>query len=99
MAAKPLDIHPAALDELKYAVTWYSERSETATINFVREVDDGLEMVVQSPSRWPSGEHGTRKFALKRFPFAIIYRETDASVQVLAVAHGRRQPGYWKKRL
>jgi len=99
MAAKPLAIHPDALDELKSALTWYSERSETAAINLVRELDNALELIVQSPNVWPPGEHGTRKFTLRRFPFALIYRETDASIQILAVAHGRRRPGYWKTRL
>ena len=30
MAGKPLDIHPAALAELKSAVSWYEERSASA---------------------------------------------------------------------
>ena|SRR5882672_8067021 len=99
MAAKPLDLHPGALAELKSAVTWYLERNETAALNFVVEVDRAIDLVVASPGRWPRGERGTRKFVLQRFPFAIVYREKETVVQVLAIAHGHRRPGYWKGRL
>lgn len=99
MAVKPLDIHPAALAELKSAVAWYQERNQTAALNFVAELDRVVALVTASPGRWPRGEHGTRKFVLQRFPFAVIYRERESDVQVLAIAHGHRRPGYWKKRL
>ena len=99
MGAKPLDIHPSALEELKSAVDWYLERSETAAGNFAAELDRAIDLIVNSPRRWPSGEHATRKFVLRRFPFAIVYRETEMTIQVLAVAHGHRRPGYWKRRL
>jgi toxin ParE1/3/4 len=39
-----------------------------------------------------------RKFTLHRFPFVIFYQEHAAKIQVLAVAHARRRPGYWKTR-
>lgn len=99
MAAKILQIHPAALAEFKSAVIWYLERSETAGVKFVAEVDHAIKLIVESPSQWPRGEFATRKFVLHRFPFAIIYREKEATVQVLAVAHGSRRPNYWKSRL
>jgi hypothetical protein len=28
----------------------------------------------------------------------LIYRVVDNRIQVVAVAHGRRRPGYWKSR-
>ena len=99
MAAKPLEIHPAALAELESALRWYLERSRTAAQNFVSEVDEAVILVLQSPSTWPTGEYSTHKFVLRRFPFAIVYREKVSTVQVLAFAHGHRRPGYWKDRL
>lgn len=95
MAAKILQFHPAALAEFKEALAWYLERSETAAVNFVAELDRAIDLVTKSPRRWPVGERATRKFVLNRFPFAVIYREKRASIQVLAIAHGHRRPGYW----
>jgi toxin ParE1/3/4 len=99
MAGKPLDLHPTALAELKSAVAWYRERNHIAALNFAAELDRAIDLVIASPGRWPRGEHGTRKFVLQRFPFAIVYREKETVVQVLAVAHGHRRPGYWRNRL
>ena len=99
MAAKPLEIHPSALAELKSALSWYLERNETAADKFVAELDRAIELLVATPRRWPAGDHGTRKFVLRRFPFATFYREKQSVVQVLAIAHGHRRPGYWKDRL
>ncbi len=99
MAGKRLDIHPAALAELKAAVSWYLERSEPAALEFIAAVDRAIGLVIESPKRWPAGEYATRRFVLQRFPFAITYRERDYGVQILAVAHGHRSPGYWKERL
>jgi|SRR3954453_22545052 plasmid stabilization system protein ParE len=99
MANRPLEIHPAALAELKSAVAWYLRRSEAAAVAFSAELDRAMELVTKTPTRWPAGDDGTRKFVLQRFPFAIVYREKKSVVQVLAVAHGYRRPGYWKQRL
>jgi plasmid stabilization system protein ParE len=99
MAAKALELHPEALEEWKSAVAWYLERNETAAINFVAEVDRAVDLIAAFPRRWPIGLHRTRKFVLQRFPFAIVYREREGDVQVLAIAHGHRRPGYWKDRL
>ena len=99
MAVEPLEIHPAALEEFKSALTWYLERSEVAAQNFVAELDRAVDLMIESPERWPTGDYGTRKFVLRRFPFAIIYRNRNAVVQILAIAHGHRRPGYWKERL
>jgi plasmid stabilization system protein ParE len=99
MAAKALEIHPSALADLKSAVTWYLKHSETAAGKFIAEVDRAIGLVTEAPSRWPAGERGTRKFILNRFPFAIVYREKPDAIQILAFAHGHRNPGYWKDRL
>jgi len=99
VAGKRIEIHPAALSELKSAVEWYLERSEPAAQEFGAEVDRAIALVIESPRRWPVVEHNTRRFVLQRFPFAITYREKDSGVQILAFAHGHRRPGSWKERL
>jgi plasmid stabilization system protein ParE len=99
MAAERLEIHPEALEEIKSALLWYRDRSETAASCFVEEVDGAIALIVQSPNRWPAGRSGTRKYVLRRFPFAVVYRIAAEAIQVLAVAHGHRRPGYWKNRL
>ena len=40
-----------------------------------------------------------RRAMFKVFHFDLVYREVDGSVQVLAIPHHRRRPGYWVARL
>lgn len=99
MAVKPIEIHDDALAELKSALRWYLERSQSAADGFAAEIDRAIERIADTPARWPSGELGTRKFVLARFPYALIYREKLMTIQILAVAHGHRRPHYWERRL
>jgi toxin ParE1/3/4 len=39
---------------------------------------------------------GNRRRVLHRFPYSVIYEAQGSTVTVLAVAHHRRRPGYWK---
>jgi toxin ParE1/3/4 len=37
-------------------------------------------------------------FVIQRFPYIVFYREGADQIDVIAVAHGARDPGYWRKR-
>jgi plasmid stabilization system protein ParE len=99
MASKRIEFHQDAAAEYDAAFDWYLARSSLAAQKFSDELDHAVENIAKSPHRWPRHLQGSRRFLLRHFPFAIIYRELAATIQVLAVAHGRRRPGYWKKRL
>jgi plasmid stabilization system protein ParE len=43
--------------------------------------------------------HGTRRILLNRFPYFIVFRERLHDIQIIAIAHAKRRPGYWTKRL
>jgi toxin ParE1/3/4 len=91
-------VHPDATAETDPAVRWYRERSATAAERFVREINQAIDRILEAPQRWPTGFRGTRKVKLPCFPFLLIYRESDHTLAVLAIAHGRRRPGYWSER-
>ena len=99
MANKKVEFHEAASLELEAAFNWYLERSEPAASRFVAELNRAIAKIGEAPDRWTEGNNGTRKFLLQRFPFAVVYRELSSSIQVVAVAHGHRRPGYWRERL
>jgi plasmid stabilization system protein ParE len=99
LIAKDLEFHPQAVLELEAATDWYLERSPHAARQFVEEITLAIDRIIESPQRWPGGLGGTRRLFLKRFPFAIVYREESSIIQVVAIAHGRRRPGYWRDRL
>jgi plasmid stabilization system protein ParE len=94
-----VELHPLAEEEFLAAYAWYSERSETAARAFLREMDHAVLRISEAPERWPKYDSVTRRFLLARFPFAVIYRVAEHDVEVIAVAHHKRKPGYWKPRL
>ena len=97
---KPLavDIHPEAVFEAQAARLWYEAKSPQAAAAFMAELDIGIASIRAAPDLYPSDLHGTRRYLMRRFPYLIMDRATAKVIQVLAVAHGRRRPGYWKTR-
>jgi plasmid stabilization system protein ParE len=96
-----VDFHHEAGLEFEAAFEWYMDRNPDAAVRFDLEVDRALAQILVAPRRWAAGPHGTRRFLLRQFPYVLIYREHAGSkeVQILAVAHTSRRPGYWKARL
>src|SRR6266851_1403908 len=92
------DIHPGAIREARKDYRWYLRRSAGAANRFRAALQEALSQITKSPDRWPVYLHGTRYRLLRRFPFIVVYRQLVDRLQVLAVAHGRRRPGYWKRR-
>lgn len=90
--------HPAASKELWEAEDWYLDRSMTAAREFVREVEHAVGRIVEAPERYPRTKYGRRRFVLLQFPFDIIYRIRDGEIEIIAVAHRARRPGYWRGR-
>lgn len=99
MASKPAEFLEAAASEYEAAIDWYFERSPVAADKFSAEVIRAIENIERNPQRWLTYLMGTRRFFLRHFPFTVVYRELPTIIQILAVAHGRRRPGYWKSRL
>jgi plasmid stabilization system protein ParE len=94
---KPVEFVSAAQDEYLAALTWYSERSRSAAARFEAEVETALERIQEAPTRWPQ-YIGCRRFLLHRFPFAVVYEESEFVIRILAVAHLHRKPAYWQHR-
>jgi len=98
VARPSVEFHPEAIAEARAAYQWYAERDLSAANAFIAELDRAISQVQSAPERWPVHLHGTKRYLFRRFPYGVIYRVTETAIQVLAVAHGRRRPGYWRTR-
>lgn len=100
-----VQLHPAAEAELLEAALWYEERVSGLGEDLVAEVShwlDALPETVNSWPRWPDAprlEPPIRRTLLGRFPFALAYRAYSDRVWIVAVAHTRRRPFYWLRRV
>jgi len=99
MFSRQIDVHPEAVAEAQAAAQWYRVRSGSAAGALLAELDRAVERIGESPQMWPRYVQGTRRYLLQRFPFYLVYREIAGKVEIVAVAHGRRRPGYWKGRI
>jgi plasmid stabilization system protein ParE len=99
MTTRQVEIHPDALAEAEAAVSWYVERSSRAPVAFLEEIDKAIESILNAPKRWPTLNRIVGECLFCDFHALLCYREkSNDLVQILAVAHGGRKPGYWKTR-
>jgi plasmid stabilization system protein ParE len=98
VVVKPLEILPAALAEGEEAARWYAERDPRVAARFAEQLEAALNRIAEAPYRWPVYLHGTRRVRLTRFPYLVAYREEATRILVVAIAHDKRRPGYWRKR-
>jgi plasmid stabilization system protein ParE len=99
MSPTNLEFHPRAIVEARAARRWYARRSPAVAGRFVTQLDHAMAQIAAAPQQWPAYLQGTRFYRLHRFPYLVVYRELPASVQIIAVAHTRRRPGYWRRRV
>jgi plasmid stabilization system protein ParE len=95
---KPVRFHPEADREVAEAQDWYRERSEVAAQALALEIDQAIKTIVEAPERWAKTTRDERRFVLARFPYSILYRIRFDTVFIIALAHQRRRPRYWRDR-
>ena len=94
-----VDELPRAIDEAREARDYYLSKSTAAEEAFRRELEHAVALIRERPEAWPPYVHGTRRFVLRRFPYSVIYRTDGTSSLIVAVAHAKRKPGFWRSRL
>jgi plasmid stabilization system protein ParE len=99
MPGQAFEYHPEAISEAWEVFHWYDDRSERAAEDFWQELRRARQSVAMHPSSWMPHVFGTRCFKLKHFPYALVYIEREDRIIGIAVAHLKRRPGYWRKRL
>lgn len=94
----PVVFHSEARRDALEAYTWYLKQSESAAIAFESELEAARIAISRSPLMWGNYLWGTRRYLLKKFPYAVVYRVHETRIEVLAVAHGKRRP-FWRNRM
>ena len=90
--------HPEAMEEYVASYAWYYERGAHLAEAFEYETERALRLIVDAPERWPTYAGRYRRMLVRRFPFSLVYASTETKPAIIAVAHGHRKPGYWRKR-
>ena len=93
-----LRVHPEARREFNDAVDYYERESPGLGLLFTNEVGAGFARIREYPDASPPVAPRTRTLVLAKFPYSLIYESRDDCLMVLAVAHQRKRPHYWRVR-
>lgn len=88
-----------ANEELSEAAKFYDAHSTGLGSEYLNEVQAAIDLVCEFPGLGKSIDQGLRRVVLHRFPFSLIYSVETDGIVIVAVAHQRRRPGYWKSRV
>ncbi|HEV2852966.1 MAG TPA: type II toxin-antitoxin system RelE/ParE family toxin [Thermoanaerobaculia bacterium] len=88
-----------ARTELQEAVYYYEDRRPGLGEEFAAEVKSTIGRILLNPTVWTRISKNVRRCRLRRFPYALIYQARRDAIVVVAVAHLRRDPDYWRSRL
>ncbi len=93
-----------AYDELRAAAEYYDDQREGLGNEFLDAFAARIVDVVSAPERFVRIKaRGVRlelrQANLERFPYAIIFYSGGDLTVVVAVAHHKRRPNYWRRRL
>ena len=90
--------HPEAEAEFLQAIDYYEEKAVGLGHEFAVEVYAAIEICATFPKAWPIIEEGVRRSLIKRFPYGVLYSESENQMYILAVMHLHREPFYWQDR-
>ena len=91
-----IELAPEAEFDISQGFHWYRERNALAAEAFRSEVFEMIEVIGNAPLNLGADENHDRYRVLKRFPYTIWYSVHGDTVSVVAVAHHKRRPNYWR---
>jgi plasmid stabilization system protein ParE len=95
---KPCWFHPEALAEADDTAAFYKEQQPGLEARFLEALNDAVARIRRNPLMYPRIEGEIRKCRVMRFPYGVIYRVGNDQMEIIAIMHLRRRPGYWKSR-
>jgi len=91
--------HPQAKQELNHTVKYYESQHKGLGKRFLIYFQNSILKIQSFPLMYHQIEENLRQCRLSRFPYGIIYRLKDEQIEIIAVMHTHRKPGYWKERI
>lgn len=89
---------PSAREELNEAAAFYEAAVPGLGEALLDDVERAIETICEAQRVGASVGRGFRRILLRRFPISVIYAPRDGEIVIVAIAHQRRRPGYWRGR-
>lgn len=95
---KPFKFHSEALDEADKIISFYKKQQAGLEKRFLEALEDAIARIRRNPLMYRKVEGEIRKCRMSRFPYGVIYRIQNDAIEIIAIMHLRRNPGYWMSR-
>lgn len=96
---KQITLHPDADAELTEAAQYYESREPGLGLDFLGEVERAMAQILINPEAYQKIVRRIRRKSLWRFPYNVLYAVYPERIRIVAFAHQKRRPFYWRKRL
>jgi len=91
-------LHPSADLEAMEAAAYMQLDDPSEAELFKLALEEALEWARQEPMIFRCFEADFRKVKVGKFSYTLVFRVRENEIQILAVVHMSRLPGYWKER-
>ena len=88
-----------AEEEMTEAAIFYEEQAQGLGAEFLDDVQSTIDRLLENPMLGHAVVGDLRRSLLSRFPYSLIYAIEPEDLLVIAVAHQRRRPDYWRERI
>ena len=96
--AVPASFHPEAEVDFVEAVRWYERERAGLGHVFSAAVSETVRFATDFPDAGAPLGPSLRRAFVRAFPYYVLYAHSPEGLWVVAVAHFRRRPGYWRDR-
>lgn len=93
------EFHPEAELELYEAALRYESEVPELGRRFGGEVERVVQLLLEHPDMGSPVDKDLRHFVFRKFPFSVVYGATGDCIYIVAIAHGSRDPEYWRPRV
>jgi toxin ParE1/3/4 len=90
---------PEADEEFREAVRYYESEAPGVGLAFIAELHRTISLVISQPRSAKRVRGSIRKKVLSHFPYSLLYSIESNLILIVAVAHHKRRPTYWRNRL
>ena len=94
-----LSFHPAARGEFIAAADYYEAAVSGLGDRFLQVVRGTTAMLLQHPEAGSVRVGQARRVVVTGFPYDVVHQVRHELLEVIAIAHHRRRPGYWRERV
>jgi plasmid stabilization system protein ParE len=91
--------HPEAREEFNSTVEDLREIAKPLARRFVRRTSEVIAILRMFPGSGSPLGLRARRFSLHPFKYDLVYVPVEGDIFLIAFAHHKRRPGYWRKRL